>query len=184
MTLTVRSLLLIAIFYSGCGGGGGGETPLVPNYAGAWSGRVDLVNNTCPRLIPDEFLSISFLHNVNQGVTRDALGNILLDVVLDDGRDTFVGIGQVDARGKGSSFSVSGSTNVLPGFIDNFICREIIDYQYDAIEFPPDTDDASFSFTIAGFVNRHSSITCTRGNEIVTCDVTYTGQANRVAESV
>lgn len=156
----------------GCGGDGGGSRR-VPNYAGAWSGGVSLISNSCPRQIPDEFLYISFLHNVDQGTSEDAQGNLLLDIVLNDGIDTFVGIGEVDENGMGNKFSATGSPHELPGFLNSYRCIEILDFEYDSIDFEFDT---------AGFVTRHSSITCTRNTEVKTCDVTYTGSAYRTAK--
>ena len=170
------SLVVYLVFIGiACGGSGGGSE--VPQYAGAWQGTVRLVSNSCPREIPDEFEFISFRHNVNQGVSKDALGNLLLDVVLDDGIDTFVGIGQVDSDGNGNSFSTTGTPHLLPGFLEGFECREIIDFQYDVIEF----EDDGFSSAFAGFVSRHSSISCTQRERILNCDVTYTGSADRIA---
>ncbi|MBX7136706.1 MAG: hypothetical protein K1X83_01895 [Oligoflexia bacterium] len=172
VNMKMRSLASIAIGFClfGCGGGGG--EPAAPHYAGSWSGGVSLVSNSCPRAIPEEFRYISFLHNVEQGISEDALGNVLVDIVLNDGSDTFVGIGERDANGAGSKFSASGSPHELPGFLSHYTCIEILDFNYDAIDF--------VSLT-AGFVTRHSTITCTRGSEIKTCDVTYTGSAYKTA---
>ena len=169
------SILLICLStLCACGGGGGSDT-VIPNYLGAWRGWVDLVSNTCPRAIPEEFQHISFLHNVNQGLSEDALGNLLLDIVLEDGVESYTGIGEIGTDGDGDSFSVTGSVHLLPGFLDSFDCREVIDFEYEAI----DLTEEEFRSGSAGFVTRHSSITCIREEEIQTCDVTYTGSADR-----
>lgn len=157
-------------------GGGGGSDQVGPDYSGAWTGYVDLVSNTCPRQIPDEFQYIYLLHNVDQGTSEDALGNQILDLVLSDGTDTYVGVGELEAPlGNGDTFSVTGSSHELPGFLNNYRCIEVIDFNYDAIKFE---DKAAVGYqAFAGFVTRHSSITCTKGSEVKTCDVTYVGTA-------
>ena len=169
-SILFSSLAIMTLGLAGCGGGGG--DPVAPHYSGSWNGWVSLVSNTCERAIPEEFKSISFLHNVEQGVSEDALGNVLVDIVLNDGTDTFVGIGERDANGSGSKFSATGSPHELPGFLSHYTCIETLDFDYDSIDFTSQT---------AGFVTRHSSITCTRGSDIKTCDVTYTGSAYRTA---
>ena len=180
----MRKKLIIAILVliaglTNCGGGGGGSSLKAPNYAGSWSGGVSLVSNTCPRAIPEEFKYIQFLHNVDQGVSENANGNTIVEVVLFDGSDTFTGLGQVDANGLGDSFSTTGSPHELPGFLNSYTCIEILDYEYDSIEFFEDPNN----YDTAGFVTRHSSIKCTRGSEVKTCDVTYTGSGYRTAEA-
>ena len=169
----VKCLLFIGAIglLSSCGGGGGGD-PKAPRYAGAWSGWVGLISNSCPRAIPEEFQSISLLHNVDQGVSKGDQGNTLVDIVLDDGIDTYVGVGEVDAQGEGNAFSATGSAHELPGFLNSYVCIETIDFTYESIDFANNT---------AGFVTRHSSIVCTRGNNVRTCDVTYTGNSYRTA---
>ncbi len=156
---------------TGCGGGGGGSG--VPNYSGAWNGWVSLVSNTCARTIPDEFKSINILHDVQQAKSVDADGNVTLDVVLYDAIDTYVGLGEVRADGTGNSFSVTGAPHELPGFLSGYTCIEILDFSYQSID---------FSSGNAGFVERHSSIECTKGNSKQTCDVSYTGSAYRTAD--
>ncbi len=175
-TLFGRRLLFslsvtLPLVLSACSGGGGGDGD-VPVYAGAWSGGVSLVGNTCPRTIPDEFTFLSTLHNVDQSVDEGANGTRSMEVVLDDGVDTYVGLGELDSKGNGHSFSVTGSAHVLPGFIEGYSCTEIIDFDYSAIDFTTDT---------AGFVQRHSSIECTSGKKKISCDVTYTGSSYRTA---
>ncbi len=161
--LPYSSLLLL-----GCGGGGGSSTP---NYAGSWNTSVTLVSNSCARQIPAEFQYLSALHNVNQSSSEDSLGNQILDIVLEDGIDTYVGVGQIGSEAQGDSFSATGSPHELPGFLNSYLCIEVINFDYDSI-----TEDENGNMN-AGFVTRHSSISCRRGTEIKTCDVTYTGSA-------
>ena len=171
----VRFISVLAAFLSlalaGCGGGGGGDDIPVPNYAGGWNTYVSLVDNTCPREIPTEFRSLYLLHNVNQGVSRDSQGNFILDVVLDDGKDTYDGVGEIGTNADGDRFSVTGSPHELPGFLSGYTCIEIINFDYDSISRQPGS-------VFANYVTRHSSITCTKGTEVKTCDVNYTGNAS------
>lgn len=168
--LPVTTYILLTFIVSGCGGSGGSDLDL-PDYSGSWNILVNLVSNTCPRQIPDEFKSISALHNVNQSVSGDSLGNEILDVVLDDGSDTYAGVGQTGVTSPADSFSATGSPHELPGFLASYTCIEVINYDYDSINLTPD----EYGNVYAGYVTRHSSITCTRGTSIKTCDVTYTG---------
>lgn len=169
--LFVSLSLTLPLVLSACSGGGGGDGD-VPVYAGAWSGGVSLVANSCPRAIPEEFTFLSTLHNVDQSVSEGANGSRSMEVVLDDGVDTYVGLGELDSNGNGHSFSVTASAHLLPGFLDGYSCTEVIDFDYSAIDFTTDT---------AGFIQRHSSIKCTSGKKTITCDVTYTGSAYRTA---
>lgn len=168
MKKNILNLTFILVLISGCGGGGGSSK--LPNYAGAWSGGVSLIDNSCARAIPSEFQYISTLHNVEQGVFYSEAGDPLIDIVLNDGRDTYTGIGEVDQNGDGHHFTVTGSPHELPGFLSGYTCIEIIDFDYNSIDLANDS---------TGYLARHSSITCTRGNSIKTCDVTYTGSAYR-----
>ena len=152
-------------------GCGGGVDSSAPNYAGSWNTSVTLVSNSCARQIPTEFQYLSALHNVNQSSSEDSLGNQILDIVLEDGIDTYVGVGQIGSEGQGDSFSATGSPHELPGFLNSFVCIEVINFDYDSI-----SEDEN-GYRNAGFVTRHSSISCRRGAEIKTCDVTYTGSA-------
>ncbi len=162
--------IILPLCLIGCGGGGGDDFA-TPNYAGAWNTYVSLVNNSCPRAIPEEFLAISVLHNVHQNLSEDSLGNHILDIVLDDGVDTYVGVGEIGTNGIGNRFSVTGSPHELPGFLNSFTCIEILNFDYDSIT------KGELEDRYANFVTRHSSITCRRGDEIQTCDVTYTGSS-------
>lgn len=153
--------------------GGGGDAANVPRYAGSWSGSVSLAFNDCPRQIPDEFLNLYLLHNVDQAEVSGSNDESALEIVVDDGGDTYVGLGQVKADGTGNRFSVTGTPHELPGFLSGFRCVEIIDFSYQSID---------FSSSTAGYVERHSSITCTRGEETQRCDVNYTGSSYRTAD--
>ncbi len=169
-----KSMILQALimFTIACGGSGGGGSADVPHYSGAWSGGVSLISNSCSRVIPDQFQYLYFLHNVNQAENEDAQGNKSIEIVLDDGIDTYTGLGELDENSQGHRFSVTGNPHPLADFISGYQCIEILDFDYSALDFSTDT---------AGFVARHSSITCTKGNEVKTCDVTYTGSAYRTA---
>ncbi len=166
-----KFLVIISLLLISCGGGGSAGHK-VPNYSGAWSGGVSLVSNSCPRAIPEEFKYISTLHNVEQDSSEDSLGNLILDIVLNDGSDTYVGVGEVDENGEGHAFSATGEAHELPGFLSGYVCIETIDFSYESVDFVNNT---------AGFVTRHSTITCTRGTSVKNCDVTYTGSAYRTA---
>jgi hypothetical protein len=122
-------------------------------------------------VIPDQFLSINVLHNVKQALNEDSQGNQILDIVIEDGADTFVGVGSLNRNGEGYSFTATGSPHELPGFLNNFKCIETIDFSYDSISLVPD----EYRGVTAGYVERHSTIICTKGTDIRTCDVTYTG---------
>ncbi len=176
--LALQVLLLASLLVTGCGSSGG-STARFPSYAGVWRGVVELVNNTCARSIPQEAMTIELFHNVAQGMSEDVLGNVFLDVVLTDGVDTYVGIGELDEADRGDSFSTTGSPQLLPGFLEGFVCREVIDFSYEVIDFGAGDNAAA----TAGFVTRNSSVTCTRDTEIQTCDVTYIGSADRVSTS-
>lgn len=174
MKLSSMFIISVLISLTACGGGGGDK---LPKYAGAWSGYVSLVSNTCPRQIPEEFLSISFLHNVDQGVSEDSFGNKTLDIVLNDGTDTYVGVGEFkNPTSVDDSFSAEGTPHELPGFLSGYRCIEVIDFSYESIEY---ADGNINYYDYAGYVQRHSTITCTKGTEVRTCDVTYTGSASK-----
>lgn len=169
----IANLLVICGFFS-CGGSGGEGIGNVPNYSGSWSGGVSLVDNTCPRIIPEQFVNLYTLHNVNQEVNIDSNGNKSIEIVLDDGKDTYAGLGEIDANGNGNRFTVTGTKHVLPGFLNAYNCTEVIDFDYSAID---------FSNSTAGFVARHSTIECIKKNSTkITCDVTYTGSSYRTAD--
>jgi len=167
--IKIIPIFLIPLLSASCGGGGGGSD--VPDYSGAWNTYVNLASNTCPRVIPDQFLSINALHNVKQALNEDSQGNQILDIVIEDGADTFVGVGSLNRNGEGYSFTATGSPHELPGFLNNFKCIETIDFSYDSISLVPD----EYRGVTAGYVERHSTIICTKGTDIRTCDVTYTG---------
>lgn len=168
-TIKPTLLILMTITVQACGGGGGGSD--LPDYSGSWNINVNLVSNTCPRPIPDQFLSISALHNVNQNISGDSLGNEIIDIVLDDGSDTYVGVGQTGANAPADAFSATGTPHELPGFINGLTCIETINFDYDSINLSPD----EYGNVYAGYVTRHSSITCSKGTTIKNCDVVYTG---------
>lgn len=170
------ALAFLALSLNSCGSSGSEKEIRIPDYAGAWSASVELVSNTCPRQIPEQFLEINARHKVEQYLNRDtdSQGNeqLSLTVTLDDGSDTYQGLGEINAAGQGDSFSVTGSEHELSNFLKNYRCSEILDYEYSAIDFSRD---------IAGFVKRHSSINCKNSNSSLTCDVTYTGSAYRLS---
>lgn len=151
-------------------GGGGDE---VPNYAGAWNINVSVVSNTCPRQIPEEFVTILNLHNVNQSLVEDQDGEDSLEIVLEDGTDTYYGLGNLNRNGGGYSFSVTGTPHELSDFIRGFTCIESIDYSFDSMNLTPD----DLNTVYANYVVRHSTIICNKGSDVRTCDVTYTGSA-------
>lgn len=169
--IKIISIFLLPLVSASCGGGGGGGGSDLPDYSGAWTTYVNLASNTCPRVIPDQFLSINALHNVNQALNEDSQGNQILDIVIEDGADTFVGVGSLNRNGEGHSFTATGSPHELPGFLKNFKCIETIDYNYDAVLLEPN----EYGDYTAGFVERHSTIICTKGTDVRTCDVSYTG---------
>lgn len=164
-------LVFVLVVFSSCSGGGN-EGFKVPDYTGVWSGNVSLKTNSCDRVIPSEFENISIFHNVNQEPV-EVDGVLSLEVVLDDGIETFLGHGQVDGNGSGDSFNVVGEAHELPGFISGFRCLETLDFTYDSIKV-----DTNIGGSTA-FVLRHSTITCSKGKEVRTCDVNYVGTAWR-----
>jgi len=168
----LNTLAILMFSLTSCGGGGSSESE-VPNYSGSWQGYVSLVSNTCPRQIPDEFRSLDILHNVNQSTSEDALGNKFVDIVIEDGKDTYIGIGDSDINTPAKSFRATGNPNELPGFLKNFTCIEILSFQYSSVNTTPD----EAGFVRAGYLERQSTITCSNSKEVKTCDVTYTGNA-------
>jgi len=168
----LNTLPLILCTFIACGGSGSSEAD-VPNYSGAWSGNVSLVSNTCPRQIPDEFISINILHNVTQSTSEDALGNKFVDIVIEDGKDSYIGVGESDISKPTLSFRATGNPNELPGFLKGFTCIEILSFQYSSVNTTPDNS----GFVQAGYLERQSTITCSNSKEVRNCDVTYTGTA-------
>ena len=169
--MKMKLILIILVFLASCGGSGGNSYES-PDYSGSWDTSLKLVSNTCPREIPDTFKTLNYLQNLNQNLTSDSLGNQILDVVMVDGIDTYVGVGQLNRHNEGYSFSVTGTPHELPNFLSDYNCIEIIDFNFDAISFL--TQNGALKHN-SEFVERHSSITCTKDKEIKTCDVTYTG---------
>ncbi len=154
--LTIATLLLV----TSCGGSDGDD---FPDYSGTWSAFVDLADNSCPRTIPDEFLSIAEQHLVSQDEDLISIFN---------GAETFNGnlLETIDGF---TSFYGNGPSHILPGFLGGYDCTEALVWQYE------DIDDSFDGVYNANFVTRFSSITCLEinGDDQIDCNVTYVGSA-------
>jgi hypothetical protein len=161
----VRLLVLLAsLSLAGCGGGGGngGDSATL---LGFWTGTVDLIENGCPREIPQEFRSISFTHNITQEVVSTDLVNVFL-------QDGDLRCAALNVRRDSDYFAAVCPERLLPGFLPDLECKEELVWEYTY-----DPDDGVERIKPLG---RTAFVRCSsNGAPQLACPVEYSGEGFR-----